>query len=135
MKLTKKLLAVACVIVMAISALALSGCSIGNEESGTKTEKKSVESLAGKYELVEMSSGSESYGKDELEALKTLGYTIVLELNEDGTGALDMYGEKEDLTYDDSSITVDGVKTPYTRSGNKITFEQDDTKMVFEKAE
>lgn len=133
MKLTKRLLAVICIIIMAISAISLTGCSLA--ENSKEEKNKELKEMVGKYEIVEMTTGGETYTEDELSALKTLGYTIELELKEDGTGYFSAYGLKQDITYDEDSMTIEGVDTPYTRSGSKITFEQDDSKLVFDKAE
>ena len=65
---------------------------------------------------------------------KTLGMSITMELKADKTGVIDLMGETENLTYDDAYITVDGDKTPYTFENNRITLQEDDTKMVFQKA-
>ncbi len=126
MKATRKIISLICVVLIAVSALALSGCGNSNK----KFDKKK---MAGTYELVEMSSGSETYSKEDLQTLKSYGLSITMEIKEDGTGSMSIYGESKEFTYDADNITVDGEKTPYTLDGNKITFEQDDTKMVFEK--
>lgn len=123
MKMTKKIIAVLAVVAMMMGALALTGC-------GKKFDKKK---MAGKYELVEMTSGSESYTKEDLESLKAYGFTITMELKDDGTGTMTTYGEEQKLTYDKDGITIDGDKASYTFENNKITVESDGTKMVFEK--
>lgn len=123
MKLTKRIITVLAIIAMMAGALALTGC-------GKKFDKKK---MAGKYELVEMSSGSETYSKEDLETLKTYGFTISMELKDDGTGTMNSYGEEQALTYDKDGITIDGDKASYTFENNKITVESDGTKMVFEK--
>lgn len=143
MKITKKVVALLMVVLMTVSVLALTGCGKKNDELQKELENSvqnlvdsiDVSTMAGKYKLVEMTAEGESYGEEELTALEAFGMTITLELREDGTGVMDIYGEQSELTYDSQNITVDGEKTPFTKSGDKITFEQDDTKMVFEKAE
>lgn len=123
MKLTKRIITVLAIIAMMAGALALTGC-------GKKFDKKK---MAGKYELVEMTSGSESYSKEDLDSLKAYGFTISMELKEDGTGTMTTYGEEQALTFDKDGITIDGDKAPYTFDKDKITVESDGTKMVFEK--
>ena len=91
------------------------------------------EKVAGKYELIEMSSKSETFGKDQIEELKNLGFTYTLELREDGTGVMTIAGENTEFKYDDKNIIVEGVSTPYTFENNKLTVSENDEKMVFEK--
>lgn len=125
MKLTKKIIMVLAIVVMAMGTLALTGCG----------KKFDMKKMAGKYELVEMTNGDETYSKEDLDSLKSYGFTITMELNDDGTGKMNSYGEEQELTYDKDNITVDGDAAAYTMDGNKITVESDGTKMVFEKAE
>lgn len=60
-----------------------------------------------------------AYGSDEnldadaIELMDSLGLSAILTLNEDGTGSLDAFGKKMDVTWEASSntegkITVDG---------------------------
>ena len=53
--------------------------------------------------------------------------------SENSTGSLNMYGEEEELEFDEDNIIVNGSKTSYTYKNGKITLEEDGTKMVFEK--
>jgi len=95
----------------------------------------SVKNLTGYYELYEMSSGDESYSHEDLESLKSLGLNVSLELREDKTGTLSLFGETMELTYDSKNMTVDGEAAPYKVKDGKLTMEQDGEKLVFEKTE
>ena len=86
----KKILALTLVLVM---VLALCACGDGSKMAGT-------------WELTAMTSDGEDY----YATLKEYGITVVLQLNEDGTGYLDVGGEKEDITWSGSSITIDGER-------------------------
>lgn len=94
-----------------------------------------VKNVVGYYELYEMSSGEESYTYDELQSLKNLGLVVTLELNEDKTGELNLFGETMELKYDNKNMTVDGESSPYTAKDDKISMEHDDEKLVFQKTE
>lgn len=94
-----------------------------------------VKNVVGYYELYEMSSGEESYTYDELQSLKNLGLVVTLELNEDKTGELNLFGETMELTYDNKNMTVDGESSPYTVKDDKISMEHEDEKLVFQKTE
>lgn len=137
MKLAKKLSAFISFIIIAVLAVTLTGCSLvkNGDSEKNESETKAQVSMAGKYEVIEMTMGDETVSKEELDALKTLGYTVTIELNDNGTGSIESYGVKEDITYDDNSMTAAGQKMSYTREGSKITLEQEDTKMVFEKVQ
>lgn len=94
-----------------------------------------IKNIVGYYELYEMSSGDESYSHEDLESLKSLGLNVTLELREDKTGTLSLFGEEMELTYDSKNMTVDGESTPYKVEDGKLSMEQDGEKLVFEKAE
>ena len=143
MKTTKKVVALLVLISMIVSIMALTGCGKKNDNLEKELEN-SVQSLVdsidasamvGKYELIEMTADGENYGKEELDALKSFGMTITLELKEDGTGVMDIYGQQTELTYDSKSMTIDGDKMSFTKSEDIITLEKDNEKMVFKKTE
>lgn len=95
-----------------------------------------TKNIAGYYELYEMSSEENNYTYDELQSLKNLGLIVTLELNEDKTGKLNMFGETKDLTYDNKKMTVDEEEsTPYKEEDGKISMKQDGEKLVFQKTE
>ena len=87
--------------------------------------------IAGTYDLISMEQNGESVG--DIDKLKELGFTATLELKEDKTGVLNVFGQSQDITYDDKNITSDGQAVPYKFADNKITLEQDGQKMVFQK--
>lgn len=89
--------------------------------------------IAGTYKL----TGMEKDGKDQsdsLSLLKDLGLSASLELNEDKTGVLHLFGEDEDLTYNRTTFTIDGNETGYTYDDDKIIFEDSGTKLTFTKS-
>ncbi len=91
--------------------------------------------IVGYYELYEMHSDDENYSYDDLQSLKSLGLIVTLELRDDKTGTLNLFGETMELTYDNSNMTVDGESAPYNVEDGKITMEQDGEKLVFQKAD
>lgn len=99
-----------------------------------RNNNNSIKKLAGSYELVEMYDK----GEDATESLKFLedyGMTFSLNLNEDGTGEIDIMGEKKDLTFTESSIIIDGETQEFSVDDEKrIVIEgEDETKMIFAK--
>lgn len=69
-------------------------------------------------------------GKEDLEEM---GTAMTLELLEDGTGTMDYDGTVYDLTWDDSSITMEDVADSYTLEDGVLILANDDTEMVFER--
>ena len=97
--------------------------------------KNGGKSIAGKYSLVEMTEGEETYSQEQLKALEVFGLTVSLELNEDKTGKLVLFGEEMNLTYDDKNMYYEGQPAPYKVDGKKVSLEQEGAKMTFEKNE
>ena len=124
MEKTKKILMIFATAIILVAALfMLTGC-------GNKFDMKK---MAGSYELIEMKDSDKNYSKEDIEQLKNYGLNFTIELKDDGTGSMDLFGEKSDLKYDDKGITVDDDTVSYTFEDNKLSLESDDTKMVFEK--
>ncbi|MBR3153156.1 MAG: hypothetical protein IKF52_06135 [Clostridia bacterium] len=135
----KKGLIIGIIVLVVLAAAGVGGYFAYNhfkddKDSGSsKSSKNDLKEVVGKYDLIEMSEGDETYTESDLETLKTMGLSITMELKDDGTGVMTMYGEDEEFEYDEKNITVNGVKTEYKYKDGKLTVEEDDTKMVFEK--
>lgn len=121
---TKKIISAVLVFtVLAMCLVVLTGCGGFDAKA-----------MAGKYTLIEMSEGDEKYGEDQLKAMKdSLGLEFTMELKEDGTGKMEMYGESQDLKFDKDNITIDGDSAKYEFKDNKITIKEKDITMVFKK--
>lgn len=90
--------------------------------------------ITGTYSLVGMKDGERTYTKDDLQLLKSFGLTVSLELREDKTGTLNLFGDKTEFTYDSKNLIMDGEKTPYTLNDNEITMEHNGSSLTFSKA-
>lgn len=95
---------------------------------------KKEDPKVGVYKAIEMSSD----GMDLLALMQGMGqeFNAYLVLNSDGTGSLDLGDEdKTELKWDDKTLSSADGSDPinYTFDNGKITFEEDGTKMVFEK--
>ena len=104
-------------------------------ENDNKLQDNSSNSIVGKYKIVEMINNGQNMEK-EIEEMEKLGYTVTLELAEDKTGNMNIYGEIMQITYDEKNVYSDGEKQAYTVSSNgDITLEDSsiNTKMVFSK--
>ena len=72
----------------------------------------------GTWEIRSMTSGEETLSVDEVPALKNY---IVIELKADGTGTITSGGETLPLTWDATTITVEGDPANYKVSGDELT--------------
>ena len=91
--------------------------------------------LEGYYEVYEMNSRGDDYSNDELENLKSLGLQITLELREDKTGTLKIFGDTIEVTYDDNRIKINDEDNPIKMDKDKIIFEYNGDKITFQKVD
>ena len=118
MRYAKRLLAVL------LAGLLLSGCG-----GKTKEEEQALaDTAAGDWELVSMSYSGMTLGKEDLD---NSDITMTLSLQEDGTGTMEYDGSVYELTWDGSSITMDGVADSYTLEDGVLTIANEDSEMVF----
>ena len=123
-----------------LAALLLTGCggaadTASNVETGTAADAATIaaaDTAAGTWELVSMTYNGMTVGKEDLEEM---GTAMTLELLEDGTGTMDYDGTVYDLTWDDSSITMEDVADSYTLEDGVLMLANADTEMVFERPE
>ena len=128
---TKKNFTVPIIAVIAVAFVVIISLGCILYKIGSSGEKN----IVGYYELYEMSSNSRSYTNEQLKKLKELGLIVTLELREDKTGTIDLFGEKKDLTYDKKNMTIDGKSASYKIENEKIIMEDEENRLVFEKAE
>ncbi len=108
-------IAIAAVVIIAVLAIVLTKGS----------------SIVGKYNLESMTMGGETIKAAQL---KELGGTATIEFKKDGTGVMNLFGDKTKFKYDKKYIIVDKEKSKYTYKDGKITMSEDGTKIVFTKA-
>ena len=129
----KAIVALCCVFAL---SLALVGCSAG----GAANPKAA---WVGTWDLSEMESNGSTTSSEELETLRSLGLDVYMELNEDGTSALVLFGESMPGTWEaksaeEATLTMsESSSAPITMkmADSKITMEQNGSKMVFKKGE
>ena len=78
-----------------------------------------LDDYAGHYKLTGMSgpSGDQS---SQIPSMEALGLYALLELNADGTGAIDFFGETSELTWDETTVTIDGDPGEIVFDGNAV---------------
>ena len=115
-----------CILLALVMVLALSACSKGS--AATYND-------AGYYAIFSVDEDGETLTAADFQSMD---WTVFLQLNEDGTGVLDMDdGDVTELTWEDGSITYDGEKTPYVLAGGMLTLDLCDSDgsfvMIFKK--
>lgn len=101
-----------------ILALALSLCACGADAAG---------SAEGTWVL----TGFISEGEDYSQQIKDSGLSILLQMDEDGTGYLD-YGDRRDsFTWDEEGIFLNGVKLLYSIRKDTLRIGVNDQEMLF----
>ena len=119
-----------------LAALLLTGCggaadtasNVGTDASLDAVTTAAADTVAGTWELVSMTYNGMTVGKEDLEEM---GTAMTLDLLEDGTGTMDYDGTVYDLTWDDSSITMEDVADSYTLEDGVLILANADTEMVF----
>ena len=109
----KKLVALCLVLVLVVAMVA---CGGGGKNPAVGTWK-----LTGLFE------GEEDYSA----YLAMLGMDLTLVLNEDGTGTMEMMGEKLDITWADGKIMNEGESLSFSVDGDTLTIAEEGERMVF----
>lgn len=126
----------ACVFALSLALVGCSGSGGGSASSASDPKAAWI----GTWDLVEMEENGEITGADDLKALKELGLEVYLELNEDGSGALVLFGEGMKGAWEAKSategiFTIEGQTVNMTIADSKLTMEQSGSKLTFEKGE
>ncbi len=122
-KKTSKKFFIGIIIAAIIAVLAASGFFI-------YTKFFAAPNISGTYELTGMESDGEDQS-DSITVLKGLGLKATLELKEDKTGKLDLFGDSSDITYDKEKINIDGNAAGYSYKDGTLTIEENGTKLIF----
>ena len=108
----KKILALTLILVM---VFALCACGGGKNAA------------VGTWKLTGLFEGEEDYSA----YLAMLGMDLTLVLNEDGTGTMEMMGEKIDITWADGKIINEGESLSFSVDGDTLTISEEGERMVF----
>ncbi len=122
MNMMKKILSV---ITAGIVCLALTACSGSVKEADVMSER------AGLYELSALVSQDKESPAEDLEMMKSKGLVCTLTLEEDGTGVLDLFGEKTEVTWTAEEVSAEGKTIPYTYQDKQIILNEDSSSMTF----
>ncbi len=81
----------------------------------------------GTWEMTEFTSDGEDYAA----LIKSMGYTVTMVINEDGTGYMDMMGEKLEFKWSGNKITTEDGTSPFKVEGDTLTIDEGSDIMVF----
>jgi len=101
-----------------------------------KGDNATPANIAGKYEIEKVESRDDNnLSDDDLRQMQSLGMTITLDVREDGTATMDIFGQSTDITYDTESMTmnVGGDEVPFSYKRGKLQIEQNGSTMIFAK--
>lgn len=126
-------------IVAALSlCMLLVGCSAGGAGGGAKPADKSL--FTGTWDLVRMSGDKpdDNLGEDDVELMRSMGFDVFLNLNEDDTMELALFGSTMRGSWKVKSaaeieVTLEGQSVSATLSGEELTLSQEGTSMMFKK--
>lgn len=104
-----------------------------NKKKSEKEKKIEDRKISGKFELIEMKSSGQAYSKEDLDSLKNVGLEVIIELNENKTASLTLFGTKTDFTYDNDYFYSEGTKIKYELNNNTLKIYKDDEYLIFEK--
>lgn len=97
-------------------------------------------SIAGKYIIYSVDDGSQTIKGDDLDTiLSAMGITVdsmYIQLNDDGTAEMSVFGETAEMAYEDGKIwptETPDEKVAFTVEGDKLTLEAEGNTMVFRK--
>ena len=140
------------ILLCIITITTLTGCSvlkkaknkihnvIKTEEKTKKKEEKKIpekkveiKDLVGKYELVEMISKEKSYTREDLQALKSVNLTVTIELKEDKSAILDLFGSKQNFKYDEKYFYSNDDIISFTLDNNILKLYNSEESLTFEK--
>lgn len=132
----RKLLVCALVACAMTLCLALTGCGGG----GATNDKDAKEAFIGSWMLAGMVSDGEEATAEDIAMLDAFGISVGLDVNEDGTCALIMFGEPLDGTWEaksatEAKFTIDGSPITATITDGKLQMTDDGYAMTFERGE
>lgn len=134
-KTMKKLI---CVMLEALLILMLGACScakpqaeIGPEKVADQIQEKQNADIVGRYEITAVVTEGKETADEDLALLKDRGLNCTLDLNPDGTGTLDLFGEERDLTWDNETISTAEKTMPYTIQENQLILTDGDSSLTF----
>ncbi len=117
-----------------VLCLALAACGGGGGSAAEPVDYKA--DFVGTWEISKMVQDGEETSTEDLDLMKQYGLNVYLELNEDGTSSLELFGEPMEGTWEataagNGTITIDGQSVSMVLDGNLLTLEQEGSTLSF----
>ncbi len=127
----KSLLAILVCCFALCVAMALAGCGDSKADYS--------KNFTGDWEISSMVDAEEDIDADTLDFMKAMGLNCTLTLKEDKTASIDLFGEVSEGTWEpksasECSVTLEGNSMNGKLDGEKLTFTDDASTLVFVKA-
>lgn len=112
-------------------AMALGGCGDSKADYS--------KNFTGDWEISSMVDDEEDIDADTLGLMKAMGFNCTLTLKEDKTASMDVFGDASEGTWEpksasECSVTFEGDSMNGKLDGEKLTFTDDTSTLVFVKA-
>lgn len=125
---TRRMTVLAVALMLLLACMGIAGCSGGD----------ATKEYVGDWKLVEMQSGGETMSADDLAAMEALGLSVKMNVKEDKTFTIDLFGEQESGTWEaksatEASFTIEGSVVKATLKDGKLTLADSENTLVFEK--
>lgn len=126
-------------LALSVSLVACGGGDTSTPASPAPEEQEQTVSFVGSWELDSAEFSDGSYTSDDIDDMADLGLTVTLDLSEDGTATINMFGSEtlegtwEESGSDGITITVDGEPVDATYDGTLLTLTNDGETMSFAK--
>lgn len=116
--------ALAAAFVLSLALVACGGASADYKEN-----------FIGTWEVTSLTQNGEETSAEQLETMKSYGLAVYLDLNEDGTSALDLFGETREGTWEAKSadkvtVTINDDPIEGTLGDGILTLSQDGSELV-----
>ena len=122
----KKLLVLGVIIAIILIIAIVIGIKMLNE-----SDNSSIKEMVGDYKMTTLIY--EDGEEENAEQLESLGLTVTLELREDKTGTIDIFGETNEISYDEKDISLKGEKSSYVFENNTISIQQEGGTLILTK--
>ena len=96
-----------------------------------KNNNSSLKNIAGDYKMTSLTY--EDGEEENVEKLEKLGFTVTLELKEDGTGLINIFGEMKEISYNSENMTIDGEILEYNFKNNSISMQIEGSNIILVK--
>lgn len=114
-------------IIFAVLAIALAGCI-----AVYVYLSMNLTYLVGNYTLTGMWQNGEDQSAS-IQLLEGFGLSATMELKDDKTGTMHLFGTDSELTYDKDKMVINDKDVPFTYKDGQITFSENDASLTFTK--